>query len=89
MQTALKERGIDKLLDEAREDAKETDEIHMRPRCTPTRCDPSAPILTLQDLITRCSRLHSISTPPEQNPEPCGIPCGMNSKLRSNEFCMK
>jgi len=33
VQVALKERGIDKLLEEAREDAKETDEIHMRPRC--------------------------------------------------------
>jgi len=33
LQVALKERGIDKLLEEAREDAKETDEIHMRPRC--------------------------------------------------------
>jgi len=38
LQVALKERGIDKLLEEAREDAKETDQIHMRPRCAYMCC---------------------------------------------------
>ncbi|KAI1402465.1 putative mitochondrial distribution and morphology protein [Hypoxylon fuscum] len=30
LQVALKERGIDKLLDEAREDSKENDALHMK-----------------------------------------------------------
>jgi hypothetical protein len=32
-QGALKERGIDKMLEEARDDHKESDAIHMRRRC--------------------------------------------------------
>lgn len=32
-QSALKERGIDKMLEEARDDHKESDAIHMRRKC--------------------------------------------------------
>jgi hypothetical protein len=32
-QTALKERGIDQMLSEARADHKESDEVHMRRKC--------------------------------------------------------
>jgi len=33
LQSALKERGIDKMLEEAREDHKESDQLHMRRKC--------------------------------------------------------
>jgi TRIAP1/MDM35 family protein len=32
-QSALKERGIDKMLEEARADHKDSDEVHMRRKC--------------------------------------------------------
>lgn len=33
LQGALKERGIDKMLEEAREDHKESDQVYMRRKC--------------------------------------------------------